>query len=276
MSEDKIIKDDLKSLIKRFSKSNVVSEIAFNYSKDSIKYVLNTSINDNVFLKDIAYSDKELAETTQSIKEKNFYNPLIVRNAVNGLEIILGRKRLLASKAIGEMEVPVIVKEMSDQETLLIILVDLKKNRDSNSYEIAKICKILNEKYGYKYKDLASILSCSISQISNLVSMLRLPEYMLKEIGKGRFTYGHAKAISRLPIRDAEKIYEGILAEKLSVRECEQMVEAIKKNDFKKEKNITVFKNKLVVKYESLNELEDTLKRLLINIKEGRYGDYEK
>jgi ParB family chromosome partitioning protein len=276
MSEDKIIKDDLKSLIKRFSKSNVVSEIAFNYSKDSIKYVLNTSINDNEFLKDIAYSDRELAETIQSIKEKNFYNPLIVRNAVNGLEIILGRKRLLASKAIGEMEVPVIVKEMSDQETLLTILVDLKKNKDSNSYEIAKICRILNEKYGYKYKDLASILSCSISQISNLVSILRLPEYMLKEIGNGRFTYGHAKAISRLPIRDEEKIYEGILVEKLSVRECEKMVEAIKKNDFKKEENITVFKNKLVVKYENLNELEDTLKRLLINIKGGKYGDYEK
>lgn len=222
--DNKIIKSNLKSLVKKFAKADVVSNIEKNYAKENIRIVYNDLIIDNSFVSSVKYDEKDFFNTIESIKENGVFTPFIVRKKNDKLEIITGRKRFLASKSVGKLEVPVQILNLSDEESLLMLLANIRDHRIVNNYEIALICDTLNKQYHYKKTDLAIILKQSLSQISNLIKLLSLPTMILEEISKGHFSYGHAKTISRLSEKDAKRVYKIIVDRHLSVRDSEKFV----------------------------------------------------
>lgn len=228
-----IIKKSLKELIEIFSKDDVIFNIEKNYHKENIKYLSCDEIIDNKFIK-TARIDKETIETIEkSIITNGLYNPLIVRESktLGKYEVIIGRKRWIASKKLNKQEIPVVVKNYTDEEVLLILLCDSRENKNFNPIELALIIDKLNKSFHYKKKDIAEILHESTSQISNYVALLKMPKEIIYEVSTNKLCFGHARAIARLNEKEMKTVLKKIYQYNLSVRDTEDLVYNMKSKD---------------------------------------------
>ncbi len=228
-----IIKKSLKELIEIFSKDDVIFNIEKNYHKENIKYLSCDEIIDNKFIK-TARIDKETIETIEkSIITNGLYNPLIVRESktLGKYEVIIGRKRWIASKKLNKQEIPVVVKNYTDEEVLLILLCDSRENKNFNHIELALIIEKLNKSFHYKKKDIAEILHESTSQISNYVALLKMPKEIIYEVSTNKLSFGHARAIARLNEKEMKTVLKKIYQYNLSVRDTEDLVYNMKSKD---------------------------------------------
>ena len=247
-NKKKIIQSDLKTLIERFSKDDVISGIDKNYQRENVKYLSYDDLVDNSFIKDAKIDKETIKNIEKSIIERGIYNPLIVRETKKGkYEVIIGRKRWIASKKLEYKKIPVIIKNYDDQETLLILLCDARENKNFNPIEIAYVIKHLCEDFGYKKKDIAEILHVSSGHISNYLSLFNLPKDVIYDVSTNKLSFGHAKAISRLKTKDIEDIVSKIYEYNLSVRDTEKLAFKledknlnIKKSYVLKKKNKTI------------------------------------
>lgn len=240
---NKLIKNDLRSLIKKFSKNDAISSINENYSKENIKYILNKDIADNRFLIKAKVYQENIDLIKKSLKENGIYNPFYVNAKDNKYEIVIGRRRLLASKEIGLMELPCIVLEMNDEEGLITTLSDIKDHKNPNMIEMSLILNELYTKFNYKLKDLSLLINNSIYQVSNIINLKKLPEEIFLDLNNNKISYGHAKTLERLSNDDALYFYEIIKKDKISVRKLESL---INKKFKKKEENIIKFDDELM------------------------------
>ena len=151
---------------------------------------------------------------------------MIVRKAKNNkYEIIIGRKRWIACKKINFSNIPIIVSEYDDQETLLILLCDSRENKNFNPIEVALIINELKTKFNYKNNDICEILHQSPSQISNYLSLLSLPKSIIQKVSTNRLSFGHAKALTHLKSeKDVITVAKKIDDFRLSVREAEDWI----------------------------------------------------
>lgn len=228
-----IIKKSLKELIEIFSKDDVIFNIEKNYHKENIKYLSCDEIIDNKFIK-TARIDKETIETIEkSIITNGLYNPLIVRESktLGKYEVIIGRKRWIASKKLNKQEIPVVVKNYTDEEVLLILLCDSRENKNFNPIELALIIEKLNKSFHYNKKDIAEILHESTSQISNYVALLKMPKEIIYEVSTNKLSFGHARAIARLNEKEMKTVLKKIYQYNLSVRDTEDLVYNMKSKD---------------------------------------------
>lgn len=244
MSENKFIKNDLKSLIEKFSKDDVITSIEKNYQKDKVQFVHVNDIVDNKIIKSAKIDEKTIKNIEKSIIEHGLYNPLIVRNTKNGkFEIVIGRKRWIACKKLNYSNVPIIVNDYSDQETLLILLCDSRENKNFNPIEVALIINALTVKFDYKKGDIAEILHQSPSQISNYLSLLTLPSPIIYDVSTNKLSFGHAKALAHLENeKEIMNIVNKIYDFNLSVRETENLVYSLKDESTKYTKNYVLKK----------------------------------
>ena len=168
------------------------------------------------------FRDDELADLTASIKERGVVQPLIVRpvpNATDKYEIIAGERRWRAAQKAGLHDVPVLIREASDKESLEIAIIENVQRADLNSLEEARGYQQLIDQYGYSQQELAEVIGKSRPHIANTIRLLGLPEAVQIFIMDGRLSAGHARALLTLddPIAAAKRI----LTEGLSVRETE-------------------------------------------------------
>ena len=237
------VQSDLKTLIERFSKNDVISDIDKNYQRENVKYLTYDDIVDNAFIKEAKIDKETIKSIEKSIVERGIYNPLIVRESKKGkYEVIIGRKRWLASKKLEYKKIPVIIKNYDDQETLLIVLCDARENKKFNPIEIALVIKHLAEDFGYKMKDIADIMHVSTGQVSNYISLLSMPEDVIYDISTNKLSFGHAKAISRLKEKDIKTIIKKIYAYNLSVRDTEKLAFNLEDKNLKIKKDYVIRK----------------------------------
>ncbi len=237
------VQSDLKTLIERFSKNDVISDIDKNYQRENVKYLTYDDIVDNAFIKEAKIDKETIKNIEKSIIERGIYNPLIVRESKKGkYEVIIGRKRWLASKKLEYKKIPVIIKNYDDQETLLILLCDARENKNFNPIEIALVIKHLAEDFGYKMKDIADIMHVSTGQVSNYISLLSMPEDVIYDISTNKLSFGHAKAISRLKEKDIKTIIKKIYAYNLSVRDTEKLAFNLEDKNLKIKKDYVIRK----------------------------------
>lgn len=237
------VQSDLKTLIERFSKNDVISDIDKNYQRENVKYLTYDDIVDNAFIKEAKIDKETIKNIEKSIVERGIYNPLIVRESKKGkYEVIIGRKRWLASKKLEYKKIPVIIKNYDDQETLLILLCDARENKNFNPIEIALVIKHLAEDFGYKMKDIADIMHVSTGQVSNYISLLSMPEDVIYDISTNKLSFGHAKAISRLKEKDIKTIIKKIYAYNLSVRDTEKLAFNLEDKNLKIKKDYVIRK----------------------------------
>lgn len=260
---DKLLKTNLEELIEKFSKSDVISHIENNFKIENIRYVSYKDLSDNHFIKKIKYDSEQINAIMESINDNGLYNPLIVNKSKNSdkYEVLIGRKRWVACRKMKLERIPIIVSNYTDEESLLILLADSRENKNVNAIEIALIIKELNEKFNYKKTDIARILHESCAQVSNYLSLLKLPENLIDDVSKNKLSYGHAKAISRLPEEQMLAVVDKIYSKNLSVRDTEHLVSQYKKG--KKVKaglTVTLEDNKIIIRGKSKTKISKALK----------------
>ena len=172
----------------------------------------------------IHFNETELNELCESICEHGVLQPLLVRKKGNGYEIIAGERRYQASKLADLTELPVIVKDVNDEEMLALALIENLQRSDLNPLEEAKGYKQLIDASGMTQEALSKAVSKSRSAITNSLRLLDLPEQVQDLIFAGKLTAGHARAILAVPYEDARiKLAEKVVAEGLSVRATENL-----------------------------------------------------
>lgn len=172
----------------------------------------------------IHFNETELRELSESIQKHGVLQPLLVRKHGNGYEIIAGERRYQASKLAGLEEVPVIIKDVDDEQMLALALIENLQRSDLNPVEEAKGYRQLIDASGMTQEALSKAVSKSRSAITNSLRLLDLPEVVQQMIFEGKLTAGHARAILAVPYEDARiKLAEKVVAEGLSVRATENL-----------------------------------------------------
>lgn len=170
------------------------------------------------------FNETELNELSESIREHGVLQPLLVRKYGAKYEIIAGERRYQASKLADLTEVPVIIKDVNDEEMLALALIENLQRSDLNPLEEAKGYRQLIDASGMTQDALSKAVSKSRSAITNSLRLLDLPEPVQQMIFEGKLTAGHARAILAVPYEDSRiKLAERVVAEGLSVRATEHL-----------------------------------------------------
>ncbi len=183
------------------------------------------------------FEEDALLELADSIKQMGILQPLLVRKKDDYYEIIAGERRWRAAKIAGLKEVPVIIKEYTEQEILEIGLIENIQRENLNPIEEALAYKKLLEEFNLKQDEVAERVSKSRTAVTNSMRLLKLNEKVQQMIIDDMITTGHARAL--LAIDDMEQQYilaNKIFDEKLSVRETEKLIKDIKNPKKTKEK----------------------------------------
>lgn len=185
------------------------------------------------------FEEDALLELADSIKQFGVIQPLLVRKQKDYYEIIAGERRWRAAKMAGVKEVPVIIKDYTEQEILEIGLIENIQRENLNPIEEAAAYKKLLEEFHLKQDEVAERVSKSRTAVTNSMRLLKLSEKVQQMIVDDMISTGHARAL--LAIDDQEQQYElatKIFDEKLSVRETEKLVKQIKNPKPLKEKKV--------------------------------------
>src|SRR3954469_806751 len=169
------------------------------------------------------YDDGDLADLSQSIREKGVLQPLIVRPlpGADVYEIIAGERRWRAAQRVGLHDVPVVIREASDKESLELALIENIQRADLNALEEALGYQQLMDEHQYTQAALAETVGKSRPHVANTLRLLKLPEGVQDYIRDGRLSAGHARAILSLP--DPVAAAERIVSEGMSVRDAEAL-----------------------------------------------------
>lgn len=167
--------------------------------------------------------EAELAALADSVAEKGVVQPILLRPIEGGAryEIVAGERRWRAAQRARLHEIPALVRELTDRETLEIGIVENVQRADLNPIEEAQSYRQLIDRFGHTQEDVAQAVAKSRSHIANMMRLLNLPDSIQKHVAGGRLSAGHARAIATAP--NAEGLAEEIIARGLSVREAERL-----------------------------------------------------
>lgn len=268
MKDNKIITKDLKTLLKRYSKNDSITNIANNYNEETIKKINPELIFDSKCSAQIKFNEDE-KRSYEEIFNEGLYRPIVVRAIDKGYELIVGQGLLIGAKKAKAQYINCIVKNFNDEESLLFMGAYLREQKNIEIVKIAIVCSYLKKDFNYKNKDLSILLKQSPAQISNILQLLQLDTKILRMISKKEISYGQAKAFSRLDKNQIEIVVNKIINEKLSVRETERLVRSFYKNEEIHDNEI-ITKNKITLVFSDSLEKEKALKRINKLIKKGK------
>jgi ParB family chromosome partitioning protein len=177
------------------------------------------------------YFDKDaLNELAHSIKTHGLAQPIIVRKTDNKYELIIGERRLEATKLIGHSTIPAIIKNINDKESCEIALVENIDRESLNVIEIGQSLKRLIDEFNYTQDGLSSLFSRSRSSIANILRLLKLPQSIQDLIVKNILSEGHARTLVEFSdnVSLCEDIAKQIIDNNLSVRQAEKLAKTHK------------------------------------------------
>jgi ParB family chromosome partitioning protein len=171
------------------------------------------------------FDDDTISELTASIKEKGILQPIVVRQAGSGYEIIAGERRWRAAQRAGIVKVPVVVKSASDREALELALIENLQREDLNPIEEASGYQHLIEVYGLTHEEVSVQIGKDRSTITNHLRLLRLSDEAKRALIEGEITAGHARALLSIELHsEANLVLHAIKKKKLSVRTTESLI----------------------------------------------------
>lgn len=203
---------------------------------EEFKIVQIKDIQKNPYQPRKEFSEEKIKELAHSIKENGLIQPIIVRKSpVLGYEILAGERRYRASITAGLSEIPVIIKQLSDQDMMLHSIIENLQRENLNPIEEAKAYQSLIDK-GFTHTEIAEKMGKSRPYITNLVRLLGLPKHILTEVESGKLSQAHARLLIQLSSDRQDTLLNRIQTENLSVRQVEQILQKNKKSN-KKEKD---------------------------------------
>ena len=172
-----------------------------------------------------SFDEAELSELADSIAQNGIIQPLLVRKSGDVYEIVAGERRYRAAKMAGLTEVPVVVREVSDEDIFRLAMIENLQRSNLNPIEEARGYRTLLEAGGLTQEELAKAVSKSRSAVANTMRLLDLPTEIQDMVIEGKLTAGHARAILAVPSEEAQiRLAEKVVADRLSVRQTENLV----------------------------------------------------
>jgi ParB family chromosome partitioning protein len=176
------------------------------------------------------FDEGALSELAASIRAQGVIQPLLVRHLPDGeFELVAGERRLRAAEQAGLKQVPVFVREISDEESLELALVENIQRDDLSPLEEAAAFQRLIDEFGHTQEEIAERVGKSRPAVANALRLLRLPESIRHDLARGRLTAGHARVLLSIDDADAQlRAAKQIQARQMSVRDAEQLAAARK------------------------------------------------
>jgi ParB family chromosome partitioning protein len=193
--------------------------------RQEIIYVQIGQIKANPFQPRESFDDTTITELAQSIKEKGVIQPLLVRRQGDNYELIAGERRLRAATVLGLKELPIIVKDVNDQDSLELALIENIQRESLNPIEEAHAYQHLMEQFKITQERISEVMGKARATITNTMRLLKLPHEVQQELKNGRISFAHGKTL--LEIDDANqqrKLAMEVISKGLSVRELESLV----------------------------------------------------
>ena len=231
MSEEKNKKGLGRGLMSLFGDQSTDESIKQNKDTPYMSITIS-DLERNQFQPRNYFDDNKIEELSQSIKKNGLIQPIAVRKGKNSkYEIIAGERRWIAAQKAGLHEVPVIVLDLNDSQSLELAIIENIQREELNSIEEAKGYDRLIKEFNYNHEKLSEFMGKSRSHIVNTLRLLNLPPEVIKYVDGGKLTAGQVRPL--VGRHNAIKLAHTILKEKLSARSIENLV----KNDKEKEKN---------------------------------------
>ena len=205
-------------------------QTGFSGEDSGISTVRLSEIEPNLSQPRKEFEEEALNELADSIAAHGVLQPLLVRPLKNGMyQIVAGERRWRAARIAGLSEVPALIRELSDEETDQVALIENLQREDLNAVETAEGYRRLMDKYGMTQEKLSEAVGKSRPAIANTLRILNLPEEVLPLVSAGKLSAGHAKAILSAPEEKRVELAKIIVSGELSVREAEKMASKIGK-----------------------------------------------
>lgn len=227
------------------------------------------------------FDEDALKDLSASIAEHGIFQPLIVKKAVKGYEIVAGERRFRAAGMAGLKTVPVVIREFSDQQMMEIALLENLQRENLNGIEEAKAYELMLSKLKITQQELSKRVGKSRTHITNTLGILRLPNDVQEYVVDGTISTAHARILSKFDdASEIRKIMKNIVDSGLSVRDVEK-IRSTKSNKNKKEEKdvhvrdvenklceklstkVVIDKNKISIAYTSVDELEIIINKLM-------------
>lgn len=195
-------------------------------SDESVKTVPLTSISPNPRQPRSVFTDEELAELAESIREHGVIQPLIVSDNGDGTYILIaGERRLRASQLTGLNSVPVVVRKADDQELLELALIENIQREDLSPLEAAEAYKSLEENFNLTHEEISKRVGKNRASVTNTMRLLKLPGEVKKALLEKKITEGHARVLLSLPTPQAQiNAMNHIINNDLNVRQTEEYI----------------------------------------------------
>jgi ParB family chromosome partitioning protein len=169
--------------------------------------------------------DGSIEELARSIKSNGVIQPIVVRRADKGYEIVAGERRWRASQRAGLLKVPVVVRDVPDDRLLAVALIENVQREDLNPIEEAQAYRRLADDYQLTQDQIADAVGKDRSSVANFMRLLKLPREVRENVGAGALSMGHARALLALADENAQlRLAREIVSRNLSVRETETLV----------------------------------------------------
>ncbi len=174
------------------------------------------------------FTDKSIEELSASIAENGVIQPIIVRNTERGFEIVAGERRWRAAQKAGVNEVPVIVKQVNDQQSLELALIENLQREDLNPVEEARAYEMLISQYDLTHEQIAKQIGKDRTTITNSLRLLKLSQRALDALSSGQISQGHARALVSLEeSAKINQVLDKIISGGLSVRNTEALIKKL-------------------------------------------------
>lgn len=203
------------------------------------------------------FDEEKIEELSNSIKEHGLIQPVILRKASKGFEIVAGERRWRACRKAGLKEIPCIVKELTDEQNMLIAIIENMQREDLNPIEEADGINMMITNFGLTQEEVSKSVGKSRPYITNALRLLKLPEQIKNFVSEGKLSTGHARAIAGIDGTEKQiQIAEFAVKEGISVREIEKL---IKEQNAPKKRN----PRKRAEKNADVKKVEEDLKQIM-------------
>lgn len=198
---------------------------------NNVQYIEISKILNNPSQPRQEFNESEILELSLSLKKLGVLQPILVRPSKKDseyYEIIAGERRWRAAKLAGLIEVPVIVKDLDDRETLEVAIVENVQRENLNPIEQAQAYQRLSDEFKLSQEEIAEKVGKDRASVSNVMRLLKLPKEIIQNLKEGKLTIGHAKAILSIKDPSAQlSLSRKVVTEELSVRALESLVSRV-------------------------------------------------
>lgn len=224
-NNDRILKSSLSTLLKRFSNTDLISSLGDEFTSSSGKINISL-IDDNSILKKARINENKLEKTMNIIKEKGINSPLLVMQKKERYEVLYPRIVYIAARKLGIEYIPCSIVNIEEEDSLVFLASQIRDSKGGNIVELSLLLNKLQKKYKYKQFEIAEMMEQSRSQITNIMRLIKMPEWILRDISNDKLSFGHARALQTLSENELEEIVPLIYLNNLSVREVEKLIYA--------------------------------------------------